>query len=200
MKGFFCLGGKQNPPLLPTFDAWTGSHLTSRHSGKFSYTTWDYTNTIAIPQRDKYLEISTAPQQNLQFEAALCSIDCDYSGPYRERLVEIQQKLPYNFMGTVNTLGDHGSLTILSNCGLHVWGLIHAQLQCAYLVWSDEATLIDTIRACEPLTYLVHRFPYQKQVTMHVHSQVICHRWWRWTSKHSDLFAFNALEKKIGFM
>lgn len=195
MRGFFCLGGTQIPRVLPTFDAWTGSHLTSRFSGKFSYPNLEYTTEVAIPQRDKLLEVTTN-LGSTNFDKRLASIDTDDEGPYRERIKRLQIEQVSSFMGIVNTLGEHGSLTVMSNSPLYIWGLLH-NTGTAYLLWSNNPNYLDQVRAEAPLQFLIYRFAVTDMSTLYLHSQRITYRWFTWCKKQDPFFAFNALEKSI---
>lgn len=196
MRGVFCLGGKQVPRVLPTFDDWKGAYASSRYSGKYAYDPEQFELEISMPQRDKQINIS-ANLGSKSFVDGMKSLDTELEGNYKTRIKVLADQLPEGYLVTVNTLGDHGGLTLISNAPLFVWGLLDTQTESAYLLWSSEESSLFSVQEQAPLRYLVYRFAVQERTVMHIHSQVVCGRWYRWTERHSHLFSFNALERRL---
>lgn len=197
MKGYFVLGGGKHPSTLPGFDQTeSGNHLGSRDRGQWCIDTILRRSTLNIPARDKLVQVWANDEGD--FARSVSTIDSwlDYA-PYKMKLNRLREQLPEDFLGVINNFNTdtHGSLALVSNQGLNLYGLLDTDSQSCYLVWSTDPLFIGRVLEATPLRFLLYRMPMTNVVF--IPSEALCSKWWRWLKTSTSLQAFNALERRI---
>ena len=195
IAGYFCLGGSNNPPFQAEL---SGNHLGSRDRGHWGITSDLESTTLNIPSRDKQVQVWYPDTDSGVFLYLMSNLDSSHENKtYREKLDRVADALQKDFIGFINNINvdTHGSLALVSNQDLHLYGIQDSSNQACYLVWSDELEFIQDILNKSPLKYLIYRFPMTSRFFLP--SEAICSKWFRWLKNNSVLHAFNALERRI---
>lgn len=202
-------------PIFENPKTKSGAHTESKYRGTWSTLSIGdpvSERIVALPQRNKYMTVSTLSERETEATAAtaliaegLTDLDSRFDGARQlykvHRLMEeIKPQLegiPY--VAIVNNTADHASFNLLSSeLLLRVYGVFDVVNRSVRLVWTTDADFVEDVRATDPIRYVFYRFPDLYDRPMFVYTQNVCAKWYSWATAFTGvdglLKVFNALE------
>lgn len=202
-------------PMLEGSKPLHGNHTESRTRGLFTtLETGDRwaADTVALPQRNKYMTVTVAAQSNGQsmhtaslLKRSLEDLDSRFEGSRQlyklnQLMLEIETpNLCGSYVAVINNTSEHATFSLLSSgtplylCG--VYDIVNSSVR---VVWSTDDTFIDTTRRADPTRYVFYRFPMLLDRPLFIHTQLVCSKWYSWCKVFVGVDgiakAFNALE------
>jgi hypothetical protein len=201
--------------LAPLNDKRTveGHHTSAKYKGSYFklHPETAVDNLVALPQRGKFMVVSTITEQNEKtgfmgdtLATELAGLDGQYAGSrwlHKLQLLmnEVWTVTNPAYISVIDNSSEHPSFSLLScYMRLYLIGIYDMVNSSVRLAWTTDEDFVQKIREQDPTRYIFYRYPDVYNRPIFLHTENVCARWYTWSKTFTGpsglLKCFNLLE------